>query len=120
MSLASGLPFNYVTGVNNSGDTGGTTDRPVINGVVIGRNAGHGRPVYEASPFIERPFAFGERIRLNLRAEVVQRLQPRELRRLQRNVWERLDGGAGVRTTADGHHGAAPRAVDAVFGAAEF
>ncbi len=69
VSLASGLPYNYVTGVNNSGDTGGTTDRPVINGVVVGRNAGHGRPVYEASPFIERPFAFGERIRLNLRAE---------------------------------------------------
>jgi hypothetical protein len=69
LSLASGLPFNYVTGVNNSGDTGGTTDRPVINGAVVGRNAGHGRPVYEASPFMERPFAFGERIRLNLRAE---------------------------------------------------
>jgi hypothetical protein len=68
-SLASGLPFNYVTGVNNSGDTGGTTDRPVINGAVAGRNAGHGRPVYDVAPFIERPFAFGERFRLNLRAE---------------------------------------------------
>ena len=37
-TLASGLPFNYITGANNSGDTGATTDRPVINGVVVGRN----------------------------------------------------------------------------------
>ena len=40
MTLASGLPYNYVTGTVNSGDTGATTDRPVINGVVVGRNAG--------------------------------------------------------------------------------
>src|SRR5579884_762270 len=38
-TLATGLPYNITTGVNNSGDTGATTDRPVVNGVVIGRNA---------------------------------------------------------------------------------
>ncbi|MGC2658180.1 MAG: TonB-dependent receptor [Bryobacteraceae bacterium] len=69
-TLGSGLPFNITTGTTNSGDTGATTDRPVINGVVIARNAGHGRPIYDFSPFIERPFALGaERVLLTLRAE---------------------------------------------------
>lgn len=68
-TLASGLPYNFVTGANNSGD-GATTDRPVINGVVVGRNTGRGRPNYDFSPFLERSFAFhNERIRLDLRAE---------------------------------------------------
>jgi hypothetical protein len=69
MTLASGLPYNVVTGTNNSGDTGATTDRPVINGVVIGRDTGHGTPIYDVSPFVERPFNFGERLHVNLRAE---------------------------------------------------
>jgi hypothetical protein len=69
-TLASGLPYNFTTGTTNSGDTGATTDRPVINGVVMGRNAGHGRPIYSFDPFLERPFALGtERVQLNLRAE---------------------------------------------------
>ena len=69
-TLASGLPYNYTTGVNNSGDTGATTDRPVINGVVVGRNTGRGRAIYDFAPFVERGFSFGaERVRLNLRAE---------------------------------------------------
>ncbi len=41
-TLGSGFPYNYTTGTTNSGDTGATTDRPVINGVVVGRNAGLG------------------------------------------------------------------------------
>jgi hypothetical protein len=69
MTLASGLPFNYVTGTTNSGDTGATTDRPVINGVVVGRDAGRGNPIYDVSPFLERAFSLGERVHLNLRAE---------------------------------------------------
>jgi len=74
-TLASGLPYNIVTGVNNSGDTGATTDRPVIGGVVVGRNTGRGRPIYEVSPFLERPFALGsERVHLNLRAEAFNAL----------------------------------------------
>jgi len=69
-TLASGLPFNYTTGTNNSGDTGGTTDRPVIEGVVVGRNTGRGGSIYEVSPFIEREFRFAaERLRLALRTE---------------------------------------------------
>ncbi len=69
-TLASGLPYNFTTGTTNSGDNGATTDRPVINGVVVGRNAGRGNAIYEVSPFIERPFALGtERVHLVLRAE---------------------------------------------------
>jgi len=68
-TLASGLPFNYVTGTTNSGDTGGTTDRPVINGVVVGRNAGRGRPIYDFEPFVEKEFPIKDRLRLRTRAE---------------------------------------------------
>jgi hypothetical protein len=63
-TLATGLPYNYTTGVTNSGDTGGTTDRPVINGVVVGRNAGRGTPIYDFAPFLERSFPH-----ITLRAE---------------------------------------------------
>ena len=69
-TLASGLPYNITTGVTNSGDNGATADRPVINGVVVGRNTGRGEPIYEVAPFIERPFALrGERVQLVVRAE---------------------------------------------------
>jgi hypothetical protein len=69
-TVASGLPYNIVTGTNNSGDTGATTDRPVVNGVVIPRNAGRGRAIYDVSPFIERRFRLvSDRVALNLRAE---------------------------------------------------
>jgi len=69
-TLATGLPFNYVTGVPNSGDTGATTDRPVINGAVVGRNAGRGRPIYSVDPFLGRTFPLDhERVQLDLRAE---------------------------------------------------
>jgi hypothetical protein len=68
-TLASGVPFNIVTGSTNSGDTGGTTDRPVVNGIVLSHNAGRGKALYDVSPFVERPFAFGERVQLKLRAE---------------------------------------------------
>jgi hypothetical protein len=68
-TMGSGLPYNYTTGTTNSGDTGATTDRPVINGVVVGRNAGRGKPIYDLSPFIERAFGFKERAELLLRAE---------------------------------------------------
>jgi hypothetical protein len=69
-TLAGGLPYNLVTGTTNSGDTGATTDRPVINGAVVGRNTGRGTPIYSLDPFIGRTFPlYGERVHLNLRAE---------------------------------------------------
>ena len=69
-TLASGLPYNWVTGANNSGDTGATTDRPVINGVVVARNFGRGGSIYDISPFLERPFAIlGERFHVTPRVE---------------------------------------------------
>jgi hypothetical protein len=68
-TLGSGLPYNITTGSTNSGDAGATTDRSVINGVVIGRNAGRGTSIYDFSPFLERPISFTEHVRLNLRVE---------------------------------------------------
>lgn len=68
-TLASGLPYNFVTGTTNSGDNGATTDRPVINSTVVPRNAGRGEAIYDISPFVERDFPIGERIRIRGRAE---------------------------------------------------
>lgn len=77
-TLGSGLPFNYVTGVVNSGDTGATTDRPVIGGTVIGRNAGRGKPIYSVDPFLGRSFSIHhESAVLDLRAEAFNALNHR-------------------------------------------
>jgi Carboxypeptidase regulatory-like domain len=68
--LATGLPYNIVTGTTNSGDSGATTDRPVVNGVVLPRNAGRGQSIYDVSPFMARAFVLAsDRVQLNLRAE---------------------------------------------------
>jgi Carboxypeptidase regulatory-like domain/TonB dependent receptor len=68
-TLASARPFNAITGVDNNGDASANTDRPVINGNVVGRNAFRGNALYDFSPFVEREFQLSESIRLNLRAE---------------------------------------------------
>ena len=69
-TMAGGLPYNIVTGTTNSGNTGATTDRPVINGAVVGRNTGRGNALYDVSPFISRVFPIiRERVNLDLRAE---------------------------------------------------
>jgi hypothetical protein len=74
-SFASGLPYNLVTGTTNSGDTGATTDRPVINGVVVARDTGRGNGLYSVDPFVSRAFPlYRERIMLNLRAEALNAL----------------------------------------------
>jgi hypothetical protein len=74
VTLGSGLPYNFTTGANNSGD-GATADRPVIGDVVIGRNAGRGNTIYEVSPFLERPFVLGsDRAHLDLRVEAFNAL----------------------------------------------
>ncbi|HKO18391.1 MAG TPA: TonB-dependent receptor, partial [Acidobacteriaceae bacterium] len=69
-TVGSGLPFNIVTGTVNSGDTGATTDRPVVNGAVIGRNAGRGDGIYSLDPNISRVFSFAhDAAQIELRAE---------------------------------------------------
>lgn len=68
VSLASGRPFNITTGVDNNGD-GDNSDRPVINGAVIGRNTGQGTPLYDVSIFLQKDIKFGERNQVSLRAE---------------------------------------------------
>ncbi|MGI8772700.1 MAG: TonB-dependent receptor [Acidobacteriaceae bacterium] len=79
-TLASGLPYNLVTGTTNSGDTGATADRPVIDGAVIGRNTGRGTPIYDVSPFVERRFVLGaEWLSANLRAEALNVLNHRNV-----------------------------------------
>lgn len=68
-TLASGLPYNFVTGSTNSGDLGATTDRPVIHGAVVGRNTGRGRSIYQVDPFVERRFPLGKnRMEIQIRA----------------------------------------------------
>lgn len=67
-TAASGRPFNITTGADNNGD-GSNADRPVVDGRVIGRNAGRGDSVYDVSLFLERDFAIGFGT-LGLRAEV--------------------------------------------------
>jgi hypothetical protein len=67
-TLASARPFNATTGVDNNGDNS-NTDRPVVNGSVVGRNAFRGNALYDFSPFVEREFQLSDRARLILRAE---------------------------------------------------
>ncbi|HWR13677.1 MAG TPA: TonB-dependent receptor [Terriglobales bacterium] len=69
MTLGSGLPYNITTGTNNSGDTGATADRPIVDGSVLRRNSGRGDAIFELSPFVERPIRFTENLELKLRAE---------------------------------------------------
>lgn len=69
-TLASGLPWNFVTGSTNSGDPGVTTDRPVIHGHVVGRNTGRGGAIYDISPFLQRNLPIPHtRAHLQLRLE---------------------------------------------------
>lgn len=68
VTLASGRPFNITTGVDNNGD-GANTDRPIVGGALIGRNAGRTSPVYDVALFLERDFHLTERVHLDLRAE---------------------------------------------------
>ncbi|MFN2529673.1 MAG: TonB-dependent receptor domain-containing protein [Pyrinomonadaceae bacterium] len=67
-TAASARPFNITVGSDVNGD-GANVDRPVINGLVVPRNAGHGNALYDVSVFVERDFALTERIHLNLRSE---------------------------------------------------
>jgi hypothetical protein len=56
-SLASGLPVNATTGVDNNGDEV-FTDRPVVGGQVLGRATFTGSPTSDISMFLEKRFKF--------------------------------------------------------------
>jgi hypothetical protein len=73
-TLAGGLPYNLTTGLTNSGDTGATTDRPLINGVIVGRNTGRGTAVYYFDPYVERDTKLVRSVHLLLRAEAFNAL----------------------------------------------
>ena len=63
--LASARPFNATTGVDNNGD-GANNDRPVIDGIVVGKSAFRGTATQDVSMFIEG------RITLNRRAVLLR------------------------------------------------
>jgi len=67
-TYASGRPYNIVTGVDNNGD-GGAGDRPVIDGSVVGRNAGIGSDIIDLSLFLAYEFPLGDLARIGLRAQ---------------------------------------------------
>jgi len=66
--LASGRPINAITGVDNDGDGSATDDRPVINGVVVGKSAFRGTGTQDVSVFIEGRIKHGKQT-IVLRAE---------------------------------------------------
>jgi hypothetical protein len=68
VTKASGRPFNITTGTDNNGDAA-NTDRPVIDGRVIGRDAGRGSGIFDLSMFVEKDFALVRGMQLALRAE---------------------------------------------------
>ena len=68
VQAASGFPYNITTGVDNNGD-GNTSDRPVINGVVIPRDAGTAPATSDVALALEKSFHVTERSSIILRAE---------------------------------------------------
>jgi hypothetical protein len=68
MQFASARPFNATTGVDNNGD-GLNNDRPVINGVVIGKSAFRGTPTSDVGLFVEHRLTLSDRATILLRLE---------------------------------------------------
>ncbi len=66
--LASARPFSATTGVDNNGD-GLNNDRPVINGVVVGRSTFRGTGTQDVSLFVENRIRLSERMAILLRVE---------------------------------------------------
>jgi hypothetical protein len=58
--LASGRPFNATTGVDNNGD-GSNNDRPVIDGVVIGKSTFRGTATQDVALFLEGRLKFASK-----------------------------------------------------------
>lgn len=68
-TAASGYRYNITTGADNNGD-GSNTDRPVIDGVVVGRNGGQGDPIFSTDLFVDRQFVLTDRRALSARTEI--------------------------------------------------
>lgn len=66
--FASARPFNATTGVDNNGD-GVNNDRPVINGVVVGKSAFRGTGTQDVALFVENRIRTSETTSLVLRLE---------------------------------------------------
>ena len=66
--MASARPFNATTGVDNNGD-GVNNDRPVINGVIVGKSAFRGTPTSDFGLFLENRIKTSERTAILLRIE---------------------------------------------------
>lgn len=66
--LGSGFPYNVTTGVDNNGD-GNTSDRPVVNGVVVPRDWGRAPATYDFDFALQKAFKVGERMSVSVRAE---------------------------------------------------
>jgi hypothetical protein len=66
--FASARPFNATTGIDNNGD-GINNDRPVINGVVIGKSAFRGTPTSDIAAFVEERFKLSEHTAFLIRLE---------------------------------------------------
>ncbi len=67
-TAASGRPFNITTGADNNGDAA-NTDRPVINGAVIGRNARRGSSIFDLDLFVEKDFPISRGAQIGIRGE---------------------------------------------------
>ena len=66
--FASARPFNATTGADNNGD-GINNDRPVVDGVVIGKSVFRGTPTSDVAAFVEDRIKLSERVSLVLRLE---------------------------------------------------
>jgi outer membrane receptor protein involved in Fe transport len=74
--LGSGYPINALTGVDNNGD-GNNSDRPVVGQGVVPRNWAQAPNIYNLAGSLQKNFKIGERMGLNLRAEVYNFLNTR-------------------------------------------
>ncbi|MGI9036776.1 MAG: TonB-dependent receptor, partial [Pyrinomonadaceae bacterium] len=70
-TAASGRPYNITAGVDTNGD-GSNSDRPfnTATGTFLQRSAGRGKPTYSTDLFAQKSFALGEKTKLELRAEI--------------------------------------------------
>jgi len=66
--FASARTFNATTGIDNNGD-GLNNDRPVIQGVIIGKSAFRGTATQDVAAFVEKKIKTSDRTSIHLRLE---------------------------------------------------